>query len=475
VKLETQPRDDHQVKLIAEFESEALEKYMHQAARKIAKETKIPGFRPGKAPYDVIVRMFGTDNIQKEAIGMMVDDVYPDILKEADVKPGAPGDLEEIISMDPPKFSFVVPLEPTVDLGDYKSIQMEYSPEPVDQKEVDEFIDHLRKSYATATPVERPVQEGDLVFFNIHAKLTQPAEGEKEEVLKDMPGQTEVKPVADQPASEFPFPGFGWELIGASAGETRTIVHKFDDETPYSMLKGKEVVFEVQINEVKKQEYPELDDAFAQSVGEFDSMEKLTETVREQLDHNAKDHYDEKFFNDLMEKLAETAAIHYPPQILDQEIENVLDNLTRDLARQNMDMDTYLKVRKLEKEKFIEEEIKPAAIRRLERSLVMDQVARDEKIELQQDEITREFNSTFADLQQSSDFEEMRKRVKPADFANAIAMEAVSRLMNRRVFSRLKSIVTGQPEEVEVVSDQTPDAEAPAASAEEAAADEAAA
>lgn len=475
MKLETQPRDDHQVKLIAEFESEALEKFKHQAARKISKDAKIPGFRPGKAPFDVVLRMFGNDVVEKEAVELMVDEIYPKVLEEAGIKPGAPGSLEEIVSMDPPKFSFIVPLEPTVDLGEYKSIQMKYEPAPVEQKDVDEFIDHLRKSYATATPVERPAQEGDLVFFNIQAKLTQPAEGEKEEVLKDMPGQAEVKPAADQPDSDFPFPGFGWELIGLSSGDSKTIVHTFDDETPYSMLRGKEVSFDVKINDVKAQELPALDDTFAQSVGEFENLEKLVATVREQLEHNAKDEYDNKFFDEMMDKLATTAAIHYPPQTLDAEVEKVLENLSRDLARQNMDLDTYLKVRKLEKEKFIEEEIKPAAIRRLERSLIMDQVATDEKIELKQDEIEREFNNTYSELQQSSDFEEMRKRVKPNDFANAIAMEAISRLMNRRVYSRMKSIVTGQPEEVETISDPTPDAETPAAGADAAAAEEAAA
>ncbi len=143
--------------------------------------------------------------------------------------------------------------------------------------------------------------------------------------------------------------------------------------------------------------------------------------------------------------------------MLDDEIHSVLHTIERDLARQNMDLDTYLKVRQLERDAFIEQEVKPTAVRRLERSLLLDEVARAEKIELDNQELESTFSETLAELQSSGDFENTRKKVGANRLANAVAMEAVSRLMNRRVLERLKAIATGQNiEELTAEKTETP-------------------
>src|SRR5512146_114319 len=178
LKLETVALDDQQTKLIAEFDTETLEKYKRQAARKISQNQKIPGFRPGKAPFDLVRRIVGDEALQQEAIELMLDDVYPQVLKEANVNPSGPGKLEEIVKMDPPTFAFVVPLPPQVDLGEYKEIRKDYAPEPVTEEQIEKTLNQLRRSYATAEPVNRPAQDGDMVSFKVSAKRTQPAEGE---------------------------------------------------------------------------------------------------------------------------------------------------------------------------------------------------------------------------------------------------------------------------------------------------------
>ena len=109
LKLETVALDDQQTKLIAEFDTETLEKYKRQAARKISRNQKIPGFRPGKAPYDLVRRMIGEDALQQEAVELMLDEVYPQVLKEANLTPSGPGKLEEIVKMDPPTFCLYHP------------------------------------------------------------------------------------------------------------------------------------------------------------------------------------------------------------------------------------------------------------------------------------------------------------------------------------------------------------------------------
>ena len=127
MKIETELRDDHQVKMIVELEPAQMEGAKHRAARRISERKNIPGFRPGKAPYDVVVRSFGESVIVEDAVDLLLDEVYPKALEEAKLEPGASGSLEKVEDLEKnPKFSFIVPLAPSVDLGDYRSLRMPY-------------------------------------------------------------------------------------------------------------------------------------------------------------------------------------------------------------------------------------------------------------------------------------------------------------------------------------------------------------
>ncbi len=205
MKIETSTHENHQVKIVAEFEADVFETYKRRAARKIASKTKIAGFRPGKAPYEMIVRYVGGASINEEAIEILVDEQYANILKEADVNPSGPGSLNEIISIDPPKLSFLVPLQPEVELADYKNIRLDYSPEQVSAVEIDEFIKRMQRNYATAEPANRPSQNGDLVYVQISAlDKTQP--DEENEIFNERPIQTVLGDELSK--KEWPFEGF---------------------------------------------------------------------------------------------------------------------------------------------------------------------------------------------------------------------------------------------------------------------------
>ncbi len=123
MKIENQPREDHQLKVIVELDEAEFAPFLQQAARKISRESKVPGFRPGKAPYDIVKRVYGMETIEKQAIEIAIDKIYPQMLEENDIKPGGAGVLEDIKNTNPPVFSFIVTLQPTVELCDYFSIR----------------------------------------------------------------------------------------------------------------------------------------------------------------------------------------------------------------------------------------------------------------------------------------------------------------------------------------------------------------
>ncbi len=441
--------------MTAEFEPGTLEKYKHIAARKISQKAKIPGFRPGKAPYDVIVRAYGEKVIEEEAIEAMVEAVYPSILDEAKINPGAPGSLEEIVSTEPVKLSFLVPLEPSVTLGDYREVREEYSLEPVAEKQVDDFIARMLKSYATAEPVNRAAEKGDLVAIKLDATLVAPLEGEKAEVLKESPLQVVIGE-NDPEENDFPYAGFGDELIGLSENEEKTFKYSYPEDSKYDRLRGKDVEFHVTVQNVKSLVLPELNDEFAQTLGSFENVAKLRETVKDQLTAQKKADYDEGYLDRVIDKLSSSATILYPPQMLQDEVDHTVEHIQEDLAQQKLELDVYLKTLKKDREKWLDEEIKPVARKRLERSLLLDEIAKIEKIEVGDEELNTEFNNLVMAMQQQQDFKKMQRKLTNEKLANAIAMQAATRVLNQHVRDRIKEIATGNAPDLEKKAEETP-------------------
>ncbi|MDR3577224.1 MAG: trigger factor [Anaerolineaceae bacterium] len=464
MKIETEPRDDHQVKLTAEFEPEVTDKYKHQAARKIAKEAKIPGFRPGKAPYDVVRRLYGDKLIEEQAVELLVDDLYPQILKEAGVEPSGAGQLENIISMDPPKFSFIVPLAPEIKLADYHAMRQDYAPEAITDEDVTKVFRNLQTGSATAEPAERPAQDGDLVYAKVSGTLTEPAEGEDSELIKETPLQIIIGENNPDP-DDFPFEGFSKQLIGMAPNEVKKIPYTYPEDSKYEKLRGKKVEFTLTVESVKAMKLPELNDEFAQSMGDFASLDDLRKNIQTQLEVNRANEYDQKYLNEFIDSIVKESTIAYPPQMLAEEEEDILHDIEHDLSHQQLDLETYLKTRQLEKDAFIETEVKPSAKKRLERSLVLEQIAQAEKIELDRKELEAAVIQNMQQLQSQPDQPKARNNTEKRNLTNAVTIQTANQLLNRQIMNRLKAIGSGKFEPTLETASEAPAVDLPAAEA----------
>jgi trigger factor len=456
LKIETQPRDDHQVTLIVELEPEQMEAAKHRAARHISERKSIPGFRPGKAPYDVVLRSFGEGAIVEDAVDILLDEVYPKAVEEAKLDPGAAGSLEKVEDLDKkPKFTFTVPLAPAVTLGDYRSIRMPYDwKEPGDDK-VDESIEELRQMYAKTETVERPIQTGDFVMIDLKGVKAKAAEGEPP--LMDRPSLP-IFIRKDEKPEEFPYSGFSNELIGLSANESKSFSHKYKKDDKDENLRGETVKFDVTVKMVRGSTLPELNDDFAKQAGPFENMQALRDAVAANLATQSKAQYDDEYFVKLMEDIKAGSEIKYPPQVVDHEVEHVMEDLKSRLAAQNLDMAAYLKSRQMDEEKFIAEEARPIAIKRLERSLVMDEIAKAEKIEVSQELLQTTFQQTWGEYQGDTDFQKMTrgKSQPPKQLMDAVAMESANRAYVQQTLNRLKDIAIGQAPDLAVEPDAGP-------------------
>jgi trigger factor len=251
---------------------------------------------------------------------------------------------------------------------------------------------------------------------------------------------------ADVKEDEYPYSGFSSGLVGLQKDESKSFTHRYGTDYKDPKLQGTTITFDVKINMVRGSILPELNDAFAKQVGPFENITALRDAVKANLSTQSKSEYEDEYFSSLIEKIKAYATLKYPPQVVDHELNHVMEDLKSRLAQQNLDMVAYLKSREMDEEKFISEEARPIAVKRLERSLIMDEIARVEKIEVDRDLLQSSFEQTMGEYSGDARFQKtMRgKSQPPKQLMNAVAMESANRAYIQQTLNRLKEIATGQ-------------------------------
>lgn len=443
MKIESQPRDDHQVKLIVEFEDEIVQAAMQKAARNIARRVKVPGFRPGKAPYAVILRQVGEPAVLENAIEILVDEQYPNIIEQAEIRPYTSGQLEKIANTSPLTLEFIVPLEPEIILGDYQSIRRSYSPKEITENDIDDFIEDVRGQQAVVEPVERPALEGDVVNVFIKGTRTKPAEGEDASLLQERVYEILVRKnmnSEEDAKDEWPFPGFSRSLIGLQAGDEKSITHTFADDYEFEAMRGVEARYDIKVEGVKERVLPDLDENFLATFGEYENFDMLRAEVRARLEDQAQQTYDENYNNEVISQLIEQSTIKFPPQMLESEQNDILYNFKRRIEQQGMEFDLYLKARQIDLEKF-KEEVRPVAEERIKRSLVLLELAKIEDIQVNEEDLQHEATHTLSMLNQSLSPDDAR-RLTDARVMNNLVGNLMLEMLTQRATKRLREITS---------------------------------
>jgi len=394
LKIDTELLEDQQAKLTVEIDDDIYEQAKRRAARKIAKRVKIPGFRPGKAPYNIVERQVGEAAIHEEGLEIIIREEYPKIIEGADIEPYGPGQLENVTSLDPLVLEIVVPMMPDVELGDYQSIRVPYEPVEIEEADIEEVIEDLRERNAIEEPVVRPAQEGDHLHIRLSGKKMNVEDESDSQLIQERTLPVFIEREDADTASEWPFPGFSRELIGLSAGDEKQLTHEFSEDSDFTSLRGVEAEFTILVEDLKKRVLPEVDDEFAQSLGDFADVEALRAEIRADLETHRTSEYLSEFDDQIIDQAIDQATIKYPPQMLENEIDEVIHQLGHRLQGDNLDLETYLKIRGID-EDGLREEARPVAESRLERSLVLLEIAQVEEIEVQPEELQHETERTL--------------------------------------------------------------------------------
>ena len=446
MKTEKTYTDDHQVKLTTEIEGELVDQFKRRAARKIAQSTRIPGFRPGKAPYSMVLSYVGEDRIFQEAIDLLVEDAYPKILDAEEIKPWGPGSFDNIKSEDPLVFEFTVPLDPEVELKGIDELNKEYELKPVTDAEVEEFVMSMRRNYANIVPLDTPAAEGNVVYMTVEAVDKNAEPGKDPIIVKSSPQQTLIPTDKESREKEWPFEGFAREFLGKKEGDTFSLEHQYPKTHESEEFAGKLVVFNINLQSVKALELPELDEEFLKNTGGFTTPEELYAGVREHLESKNEEEYDDAYYLELVDRLRQASVIKYPPQMLKDEEKEVLHRIEHDLEHRNLNLDLYLKLRKLDRDQFNEEEVKPTAKNRIERSLIMDAITKQYDIKISNEELEKEVSAVVNNLITSGEFAEAQKSLGSKKFSESVSMQAANQALENSIRRKLRELA--DPEEV---------------------------
>ncbi|MGB1249350.1 MAG: trigger factor [Candidatus Promineifilaceae bacterium] len=460
LKINTQEDDKRQLNVTIEVESKRINKAMQKAARTYARDLNIPGFRRGKAPYGIIKGYVGEENLRQEALNDILPKVFEETLAQIDAEPFAQPTLDDV-EFDPLVLKMTVPLEPTVVLGDYRTMRKEVASVEISEEAIDEALVSLQEQQATNEPVERASEASDEIVISGTAHI----DGDEEDVVFS---EEHFHVQLNEKDNPYNGTSFVSELIGLSAEEGKsfsiTLPEEHEDDPT---LAGKTVNFAITASEVLARTTPELDDAFAQEQpGEHETLESLRAATADRLQKQA----ESQAQNDLLEEaitemLENIEDLVYPPGAVESEIDGMINQLKGQIDQMGWNWDAYIQSRQLS-EQELRDEYEDDAVNRVERGLIMRAFVEAEKLTVTDAQVETAIDERMADYD-----EEMIGYMRPF-FERDGGMMVRNDIMTENIHGRLLAIYAGEApdlaeEEAETDAPETNESTEEAASADD--------
>jgi trigger factor len=386
VKTSLTELPDSRVRVEAEVPGEDVERGINRAARGLARDMRLPGFRKGKAPPSLIIQRVGREAVLQQALRDSLPEWYEQALISSAVSPVGDPDIE-VTSVpesegEPLGFQFEVGVRPPAELGDYQDLEVGRAETDVPDDVLERELEGLREGVARLEAVERPAAKGDFVLVDFHGTIDgEPFEGgEAHDELVELGGGRLIE-------------GFEEQLEGASAGDTRTVKVTFPDDYRAERLAGKDASFEIAAKEVREKVMPDLDDEFAASAGGFDTLDELRDDIRQKLREAAEQRTDADFRLAAVDAAVDVSKVEVPAEILNDRATERWQRVERQIAAQGLDPAAYLRMQGKTREEIIEES-KPDAEQELKREAVLSAIADAEGIEVSEEEMVEALEHT---------------------------------------------------------------------------------
>lgn len=381
----------NEVRLEIQVNEEKFAKAIHKAYKKIAKQINIPGFRRGKAPKVLVERQVGKETLVNEALEQIFPTAYMEAIDQTKIKPIAQPELEDVQAEEgkPLVLKVKVAVEPEVKLGQYKGFEIEKPSVEVTEEDIQKELETLQNRYAKLITIE----DGDLQ--------------ENDTAIIDFTGYIEEKAFEGGSAESFSLvigsgtfiPGFEEQLVGMKAGEEKDVKVTFPENYHAEDVAGKEAIFKVKLNSIKRKELVPLDDEFAKDVSEFDTLEELRADLLNKLKERKENLALAEVNRQAIEKAIENSEVEIPAPMIENRVSNMIQNMSNRLQTQGIKLEQYLQYIDSDFEK-LRSQFREDAENGLRRELVLDEIAKAEGLTVTDEEVDKEIANVAPQFQQ---------------------------------------------------------------------------
>ena len=390
MSLQVEKLEKNMAKLTIEVSPEDLDKAIEKAYQKQKKQISIPGFRKGKVPRQMVEKMYGKEVFYEDAANELIPDAYDKALEECeeDIVSSPKIEVTQIEAGKPFVFTAEVALKPEVKLGKYKGVKIDKIDTEVTEEDVMAEINKERENNARNITVEdRPVKDGDMTTLDFEGFV----DGEAFEG-----GKGENYPLTI--GSGAFIPGFEEQLVGAEIGKEVEVKVTFPEDYQAENLKGKDAVFKCTIKEIKEKELPELDDEFASEVSEFETLAEYKEDIKKNLTEKKEKDAKNAREDAAIKAAVEVSEMEIPEAMLMTQQRQMVDEFAQRITMQGLSMEQYFQFTGTNYQQMVEQ-VKPQAEERIKSRLVLESIAKAEKIEVTEEDYEKELE-TMAEVYQ---------------------------------------------------------------------------
>ena len=382
--------DDTTVKLTVTVEAQRVDEALDHAARHLAQEVKVPGFRPGRVPRKVLESRLGPGALAQEAAREALPQFYAEAAQSEQLEVVSPPEFDDVTfeAGSDASFTATVQVRPEFDVPDYQGLQVAYPDWEATDEELQEQLDAMRERYAELETVERAVKAGDFVVIT----MTGERDGEPVDEVAVEDYLYEV-PHAEEDDSEL-----NKHLIGAKAGDVLTFTDSLAPDFG-SEIEGQEVNLTTLVKEVKEKQLPELDDEFALTASEFDTIDELKDELRTALATQKQGYAAASLRGKVVEAVSDLVEIALPSSLVDEEVRFRLNRIAQQASQQGMSLDQYLSATGMQADQLLEE-LQTDAGKTVKAQLVLDAIGRDAGIDVDQSDLGEEVARQAARINQ---------------------------------------------------------------------------
>ena len=400
-------KNANEIKMEITIEAEKFENAIKKVYFKNAKYFNIPGFRKGKAPQNIVEKYYGKEIFYEDAFNEIAGEEYANAVEENKLEVVSKPQID-IVTMEKGQdlvFTATVATKPEVELGKYKGIEIEKIEYNVEDSDIENNLKQMQEKNSRVISVETPVEKGNIAVIDFEGFVDGKAfEGGKGENYSLEIGSGSF------------IPGFEDQVIGMKIDEEKDINVKFPDEYFSKDLAGKDATFKVKVHEIKKKEFPELDDEFAKDVSEFDTLKELKDSIKERLekDNEQKAKYEKE--DAIMKVITEGMKVDIPAGMIEAEVDNMVKDMEQRMSYQGLKLEQYLKMLNKTEADF-RKEFEPQAIEAIKSRLALEAIIKNEKIEASErevkdklEEMAKNYGKTAEELEKNDNIKEYIKQ-----------------------------------------------------------------